>query len=68
LGEISFALSWRKAVTLPDGTSVQVRAWYNQPTPMQLALVRGHRWLAILDDALPNHVKLFDLAIGTLYL
>ena len=40
----------RKAVTLPDGTAVQPRAWDNQPTPMQLALVRGHRWLAILES------------------
>jgi hypothetical protein len=98
----------RKAVTLPDGTAVQPRAWDNQPTPMQLALVRGHRWLAILesgkarnlaevaemegmegmdrayvsrmvnlttlapdivaailDESLPDHVTLFDLASGT---
>ena len=95
----------RKAVTLPDGTSVQPRAWDNQPTQMQLALVRGHRWLAILesgkarnlaevaemegmdrayvsrmvnlttlapdivaailDESLPDHVTLFDLASGT---
>ena len=95
----------RKAVTLPDGTSVQPRTWDNQPTPMQLALVRGHRWLAILesgkarnlaevaemegmdrayvsrmvnlttlapdivaailDESLPDHVTLFDLASGT---
>jgi len=95
----------RKAVTLPDGTSVQPRIWDNQPTPMQLALVRGHRWLAILesgkarnlaevaemegvdrayvsrmvnlttlapdivaailDESLPDHVTLFDLASGT---
>jgi hypothetical protein len=85
----------RKAVTLPDGTSVQPRAWDN----------RGHRWLAILesgkarnlaevaemegmdrayvsrmmnlttlapdivaailDESLPDHVTLFDLASGT---
>ena len=95
----------RKAVTLPDGTAVQPRAWDNQPTQMQLALVRGHRWLAILesgnarnlaevaemegmdrayvsrmvnlttlapdivaailDESLPDHVTLFDLASGT---
>jgi len=92
-------------VTIPDGTSVQPRAWDNQPTQMQLALVRGHRWLAILesgkarnlaevaemegmdrayvsrmvnlttlapdivaailDESLPDHVTLFDLASGT---
>ena len=95
----------RKAVTLPDGNAVQPRAWDNRPTPMQLALVRGHRWLAILesgkarnlaevaemegvdrayvsrmvnlttlapdivaailDESLPDHVTLFDLASGT---
>lgn len=96
---------WRKAVTLPDGTAMQPRAWDSAPTPMQLALVRGHRWLAlmesgkarnlaevaamegmdsayvsrmvnlttlapdivaaILDESLPDHVTLFDLASGT---
>ncbi len=95
----------RKAVTLPDGMTLQPRVWDNQPTPMQLALVRGHRWLgliesgkarnlaevaemegvdrayvsrmvnlttlapdivvAILDESLPDHVTLFDLASGT---
>jgi len=49
------------------------------PPPLRLALARGHRWLAmlesgeakslkeiaaaILDDALPSHITLFDLAI-----
>lgn len=95
----------RKAVTLPDGTAVQPRAWDNTPTQIQLALTRGHRWLAILesgkarnltevaemegmdrayvsrmvnlttlapdivaailDESLPDHVTLFDLASGT---
>lgn len=95
----------RKAVTLPDGTTIQPRAWDNEPTPIQLALARGHRWLAILesgkarnltevaemegmdrayvsrmvnittlapdivaailDESLPDHVTLFDLASGT---
>ena len=95
----------RKAVTLPDGTALQPRVWDNQPTPMQLALVRGYRLLAmlesgkaknlaevaemegmdrayvsrmvnlttlapdivaaILDESLPDHVILFDLASGT---
>ncbi|MEZ5487542.1 MAG: hypothetical protein R3E75_07900 [Steroidobacteraceae bacterium] len=80
-----------------------VRPWDVAPTPIQLALTRGHRWLAmlesgeakslkeiatregidnsyvsrmvnlttlapdivaaILDDALPNHITLFDLAV-----
>ncbi|MBH9659564.1 LacI family transcriptional regulator [Burkholderia multivorans] len=95
----------RKAVTLPDGTAMQAREWDNEPTPIQLALARGHRWLgllesgqaknltevakmegmdrayvsrmvnlttlapdivaAILDESLPDHVTLFDLASGT---
>jgi hypothetical protein len=95
----------RKAVTLPDGTALQPRAWDSSPTPIQLALARGHQWLgliesgkarnlaevaemegmdrayvsrmvnlttlapdivaAILDESLPDHVTLFDLASGT---
>lgn len=93
----------RKTVTLPDGHSGQPRPWDATPTPMQLALARGHRWLAmleagevkslkeiaqregidnsyvsrmvnlttlapdivaaILDDTLPDHITLFDLAV-----
>ena len=95
----------RKAVTLPDGSAFKPRAWDRDPTPIQLALARGHQWLgllesgkaknlsevaekvgmdrayvsrmvnlttlapdivaAILDESLPNHVTLFDLASGT---
>jgi len=95
----------RKAVTLPNGEALVVRPWDTTPTPLQLALVRGHRWLAllvsgkaksltqiatregvdnsyvsrmvnlttlapdivaaILDDALPDAITLFDLASGT---
>jgi hypothetical protein len=84
---------------------VQPRAWDNQPTPIQLALARGHRWptilesgkarnlteaaemegmdrayvsrmvnlttlapdivSAILDESLPDHVSLFDVASET---
>ncbi|CAI8796592.1 conserved protein of unknown function [Methylococcus capsulatus] len=39
----------RKAVTLPDGGAVQPRPWDDTPTPIQLALARGHRWLAMVD-------------------
>lgn len=93
----------RKLVTLPSGETAPVRPWDVAPTTIQLALARGHRWLAmlesgeakslkeiatregidnsyvsrmvnlttlapdivaaILDDALPNHVTLFDLAV-----
>lgn len=97
--------SGRKLVTLPNGETAPVRPWDVTPTSVQLALARGHRWLAmlesgeaktlkeiavregidnsyvsrmvnlttlapdivaaILDDTLPNHVTLFDLASGT---
>ncbi len=95
--------SGRKLVTLPSGETAPVRPWDVTPTPLQLALARGHRWLAmlesdeakslkeiaaregidnsyvsrmvnlttlapdivaaILDDAMPNHITLFDLAV-----
>jgi len=35
----------RKTVTLPDGGSLDSRLWDTAPTPLQLALARGHRWL-----------------------
>jgi hypothetical protein len=97
--------SGRKLVTLPNGETAPVRPWDVTPTPLQLALARGHRWLpmlesgeakslkeiaaregidnsyvsrmvnlttlapdivvAILDEALPPQVTLFDLASGT---
>ncbi len=95
--------SGRKLVTLPNGETVRARPWDTVTTPLQLALARGHRWLAmlesgevktmrelaaregvdnsyvsrminltllppwtvaaILDDALPGHITLFDLAV-----
>lgn len=88
---------------LQDDEAVPVRPWDVAPTSIQLALARGHRWLAmlesgeakflkeiatregidnsyvsrmvnlttlapdivaaILDDVLPNHITLFDLAV-----
>ena len=95
--------SGRKQVTLPNGDAATPRPWDTAATPLQLALARGHRWLAmlesgevkwlkeiairegvdnsyvsrmvnltnlapdivdaILDDALPDHLTLFDLAV-----
>lgn len=95
--------SGRKLVTLPNGETTKPRPWDCAATPLQLALARGHRWLAmlesgdvrslkelaaneavdnsyvsrmvnlttlapdivnaILDDALPDHITLFDLAV-----
>lgn len=95
--------SGRKLVTLPNGETTRARPWDTAATPLQLALTRGHSWLAmlesgkakslkeiatmegidnsyvsrmvnlttlapdivaaILDDALPDHITLFDLAV-----
>lgn len=40
----------RKAVTLPDGSALHPPRWNNTPTPIQLALARGHRWLSMLES------------------
>ena len=93
----------RKQITLPNGETGEPRPWGVAPTALQLALARGHRWLAmlesgqvsslreiaahegvdnsyvsrminltvlapdivdaILDDELPDHVTLFDIAV-----
>ncbi len=95
--------SGRKLVKLPNGETTKARLGDDTATPLQLALARGHRWLAllesgeakslrdiavreevdnsyvsrmvnlttlapdivaaILDDELPNHITLFDLAV-----
>jgi len=41
--------SGRKLVTLPSGDTTP-RPWDGEPTPLQLALARGHRWLAMLES------------------
>ena len=40
--------SGRAQVTLPDGA--KPRPWDATPTPLQLALARGQRWLAMLES------------------
>jgi hypothetical protein len=40
----------RKAMMLPDGTTFQPRDWSGEPTQVQLALARGHRWLELLES------------------
>ena len=42
--------SGRKLVTLPNGEAAESRPWDVTATPMQLALARGHRWLAMLES------------------
>jgi len=43
--------SGRKLVTLPNGEAADPRPWDVAATPMQLALARGHRWLAMLESS-----------------
>lgn len=40
----------RKQVTLPDGKVGKPRPWDTTATALQLALARGHRWLAKLES------------------
>ena len=40
----------RKLITLPNGESGEPRPWGIAPTALQLALARGHRWLAMLES------------------
>ena len=42
--------SGRKLVTLLKGVTAKPRPWDGDPTPLQLALARGHRWLAMLES------------------
>lgn len=37
-------------MTLPDGGAVPPRPWDDTPTPIQSALARGHRWLAMVES------------------
>ena len=40
----------RKQVTLPNGEPGLPRPWDTAPTSLQLALARGHKWLAMLES------------------
>ena len=42
--------SGRMLVTLPNGEVAAPRPWDVAATPLQLALARGHRWLAMLES------------------
>ena len=47
----------RKTVTLPDSGTLDNRPWDSSPTPLQLALARGHRWLAMLESGEVSSMK-----------
>ena len=42
--------SGRKQVTLPNGAPGKPRPWDTTSTPLQQALARGHKWLAMLES------------------
>ena len=42
--------SGRKLVTLPNGKTAKARPLDTAAAPLQLALARGHRWLAMLES------------------
>ena len=48
---------FRKSVTLPDGGTLDSRPWDTAPTPLQLALARGHRWLTMLESGEVRSMK-----------
>ncbi len=47
--------SGRAQVVLPDGATP--RPWDVRTTPLQLALARGHRWLAMLESGEAQSLK-----------
>lgn len=49
--------SGRKLVTLPNGETAKPRPWDTEPTPLQLALARGYRWLALLESGEVKSLK-----------
>jgi hypothetical protein len=48
--------SGRKLVTLPSGDAA-ARPWDETPTPLQLALTRGYRWLAMLESGVLKSLR-----------
>ncbi len=49
--------SGRRLITLPNGTTQESRPWDTEPTPLQLALARGHRWLAMLETGQASSLR-----------
>ncbi len=49
--------SGRRLITLPNGTTHESRPWDKEPTPLQLALARGHRWLAMLETGQASSLR-----------
>jgi hypothetical protein len=46
-----------KKVVLPNGETAKPTTWNTRATPLQLALARGHRWLAMLESGKVKSLK-----------
>ncbi len=49
--------SGRQLITLPDGSRYDPRPWDTEPTPLQIALARGHHWLQLLEAGEVSSLK-----------
>lgn len=49
--------SGQKLVTLPNTATGIPRLWHGELTPLQRALARGHRWLAMLESGVVKSLR-----------
>lgn len=56
--------SGRKLVQLPSGETLAPQQLQAEPTPLQQALVRGHRWLAMLESGAVKNLSEIALREG----
>ena len=63
-GQLSISLpinlkrrSGRQRIRLPDGSQQEPYTWDAEPTPLQQALARGHRWLQLLESGKCDSLK-----------
>lgn len=56
--------SGRKLVQLPSGETLAPKEMQSEPTPLQQALVRGHRWLAMLESGAVKNLSEIALKEG----
>lgn len=42
---------------MPNGETAKPKLWNTRTTPLQLALARGHRWLAMLESSKVKSLK-----------
>ncbi|WP_253306883.1 hypothetical protein [unidentified bacterial endosymbiont] len=54
---------WHKVVRLPNGNPLKPPC-PEKPTPLQLALARGHRWLALLESGQASNLAEVAKQVG----